>query len=72
MEDGRNTHRILFWKLKGKMLRELYGISGRAILKLILQKLDGKVEAALIWLWQTNVNTGIKLWVSFFEYLRTY
>jgi len=76
MEDGRNEHRILLWQHEGKMPLERCRHQWESYNKIDLAETEWEsVDCTDLALgrenWQTNVNTGINLWVSFFDYLRT-
>lgn len=76
MEDGRNAHRILLQQREGKMPLERCWHQWESNITTNLAKTEWKcVHCTDLALggdnWQNNVNTGINLWVSFFDYLRT-
>ena len=75
-EDGRNAHRILLWQREGKMPLERWRHQWESNIKIDLAETEWEgVDCTDLALgrdnWQTNVNIGIKLWVSFFDYMRT-
>lgn len=76
MEDGRNAHRILLWQREGKMPLERCRHQWESNIKIDLAETEWEgVDCTDLALgrdnWQANKNTGINLWVSLFDYLRT-
>jgi hypothetical protein len=76
MEDGRKAHRILLWQREGKMPHEKCRHQWESNIKTDHAETEWEgADCTDLALgrdnWQTNVNTGINLWRSFFDYLRT-